>query len=132
MIVAMFLMSGFVMAGGCATHRMETNVTKTGSNLQIVSFNQDLTTLEVMKKMDEAGLSPAVLEEIMKEPKRATANGGLIYALGSGSTIPGDARTCYTVPGCPDRDPVTSVDVKMFCGVEYQWPAGTNFGALPK
>lgn len=132
MIVMMFLMSGFVTAGGCATHRLETNVVKTGSNLQIVSFNQDLTTLEVLQRMDKVWLEPAALEEVMKEPRRATKNGGLIFALGSSGVLPGDARVCYSVPGCPDRDPIMYIEIKMFCGPEYMWPAGTNFGAIPK
>ena len=130
MVVALVVSA--VMAGGCSTHRLETNVMKTGSGLQIVSFNQDLTTLEVLQKMDAAMLEPAALEEIMKEPKRATADGGLIYALGSAGTISLNTRVCYMVPGCSDRDPVMGIVIKIDCDPEFKWPAGANFGAMPK
>ena len=132
MMVVTALVMGTVMISGCLHTVPTISVTKTGSDLQIVSFNQDLTTLEVLQKIDAAGLAPAALEEVMKEPKRVTKSGGLIFALGSAGVLPGDARVCYTVPGCPDRDPIMYIEIRMFCGPEYKWPANTNFGVVPK
>ena len=131
MVAVLALVVGLLMTSGCV-HRFETSVIKTSSGLQIVSYNEAKDTLVVMMQMDNDGLRPATLEEVMKEPKRATANGGMIYAIGSASTIPGDARVCYSVPGCPASHPAKYIDTRMYCDPEYKWPAGTNFGAMPK
>jgi len=129
MVAVVALMAGLVMASGCVRRVAAYNIAKTGTDLQIVSINEQMSTDSVLMTLDKKGLRPMTLEDFNKLSASSPKIKNSFYVTGSLAGF-ADNEGCNMILRYCGSD-ITEYVLK--CGeTKDVWPAGTNFGAMPK